>query len=228
MNTSLPTPTTRRRVSVARDMQSYKNISYLLCSFFLGLLYFVVLVTGICLGIGMLIIWLGVPILFAVTWLCWQFAAFERSLAISWLGVSIAPMSIAPTRSVGWWQRFQERLSNAMTWKTLAYLLLKFPLGICSFSMALTLIVLGLTITSVSLVLGFLTAPFYALVVSLQDVPDPKRRLQDYLWLALAGFGSNMLMLHLLNGLAFAREDGIAEFVFDFVGEFLDTRLSLC
>lgn len=203
MNTALPAPTTRRRVSVARDMQSYKNIGYLLCSFFLGLFYFVLLVPGICLGIGTLIIWLGVPMLFAVMWLWWQFAAVERSMAISWLGVSIAPMDIAPPRSGGWWQRFQERLSNSMTWKTLAYLLLKFPLGICSFSMTLTLLVLGIGITAVSLVLGFITAPFYTLVVSLRDVPDPKRRLQGYLLLALAGFGSNLLILHLLNSLAF-------------------------
>ena len=89
MNTALPTSPTQRRMSVARDVQSYKNIGYLLCSFFLGLFYFVLLVTGICLGIEMLIIWLGVPVLFAFTWLCWQFAAFERSLAISWLGVSL-------------------------------------------------------------------------------------------------------------------------------------------
>jgi two-component system, OmpR family, phosphate regulon sensor histidine kinase PhoR len=203
MNTALPTPTIRRRVNVARDIQSYKNIGYLLCSFFLGLFYFVLLVPGICLGIGTLIIWLGVPILFVVMWLWWQFAALERSIAISCLGVTIAPMNIAPPRSAGWWQRFQERLSNSMTWKTLAYLLLKFPLGICSFSMTLTLLVLGLGITAVSLVLGFLTAPFYALVVSLRDMPDPQRRLQGYLLLALAGFGSNLLMLHLLNGLAF-------------------------
>ncbi len=166
MNNALPAPTSRRRVSVAREIQSYKNIGYLLCSFFLGLFYFVLLVPGICLGIGTLIIWLGVPILFAVVWLWWQFAAFERSLAISWLGVVIAPMTIAPPRSRGWWQPFQERLSNAMTWKTLAYLLLKFPLGICSFVMTLILLVLGIGITAVSLVLGFLTAPFYALIIS--------------------------------------------------------------
>ena len=86
-----------------------------------------------------------------------------------------------------------------MTWKTLAYLFLKFPLGICSFSMTLTLLVLGIGITAVSLVLGFITAPFYTLVVSLRDVPDPKRRLQGYLLLALAGFGSNLLIFHLLD-----------------------------
>lgn len=203
MNTTLSTPTIRRRVNVARDLQSYKNIGYLLCSFFLGLFYFVVLVPGICLGIGTLIIWLGVPMLFAVLWLLWQFAAFERSMAISWLGVTIAPMNIAPPSSGGWWQRFQERLSNSMTWKTLAYLLLKFPLGICSFSMTVALLVLGIGITAVSLVLSFLTAPFYALVLLLRDVPDPKRRLQEYILLALAGFGSTLLTLHLLNGLAF-------------------------
>jgi hypothetical protein len=86
-------------------MQSYKNIGYLLCSFFLGLFYLLLLVPGICLGIGTLIIWLGVPILFAVMWLWWQFTALERSMAISWLAVAIAPMNIAPPRSRGWWQR---------------------------------------------------------------------------------------------------------------------------
>ena len=78
MSNALPILATQRRISVARDKQSYKNIGYLLCSFFLGLFYFIVIVPGILLGIGTLIIWLGVPILFAVMWLWWLFAAFER------------------------------------------------------------------------------------------------------------------------------------------------------
>ncbi len=76
MNTALPAPTTRRRVSVARDMQSYKNIGYLLCSFFLGLFYFVLLVPGICLGIGTLIIWLGV----LVIWIFLMVKAYNNQI----------------------------------------------------------------------------------------------------------------------------------------------------
>ena len=60
-----------RRVSflgVLIDPQSYVNILYLLLSFPLGIAYFVFLVTGISLGFGLLIIWVGVPIL-ALFWL---------------------------------------------------------------------------------------------------------------------------------------------------------------
>src|SRR5579883_1237308 len=81
--------TSRPKVSVARDIQSYKNIGYLLLSCFLGLGYFVILVSGITLGITTLMIWVGVPILFGLIVLCWQFAAFERALATRWLNVKI-------------------------------------------------------------------------------------------------------------------------------------------
>src|SRR5258708_24770585 len=89
------------KVSVARTKQSYRNIFYLLLSFPLGLCYFVILVPGILLGIGTLIIWIGVPILCALVALWWQFAAFERFLAMRWLHVRIAPMSGGVPRPAG-------------------------------------------------------------------------------------------------------------------------------
>ncbi len=192
----------RPKVSVARDTQSYKNIGYLLLSFFLGLGYFVILVSGITLGITTLMIWIGVPILFALTVLCWQFAAFERALALRWLNVKIAPLSIGSPTAGGWWQRFQERLSNRMTWKVLAFLLLKFPLGLCSFTLAVTLLSLSLNLMIAGLTLGLLTAPFYALGVVILDEHNPRLRLKRYLGLSMSAFGLNLLSFHLLNGLA--------------------------
>jgi signal transduction histidine kinase len=195
-------PVARQKKSVARDEQTYRNILYLLSSFLRGLIYFVILVPGILLGIGTLIVWIGVPILFVMIALCWQFAAFERALARDWLHVRVAPLSIGAAQAQGWWQRFQERLSNRVTWKALAYLLLQFPLGLCSFGLALMLPILSLGLMLVGLVVGLLTTPFYALGVAILDTQSPRQRLQRYLSLALAAFGLNLVSLHLLNGLA--------------------------
>ncbi|MEE8442664.1 MAG: sensor domain-containing protein, partial [Dehalococcoidia bacterium] len=51
---------------VVADPQSYINIFYLFLAFPLGIGYFVFLVTGISVGFGLLIIWVGVPILVLV------------------------------------------------------------------------------------------------------------------------------------------------------------------
>lgn len=195
--------TIQPKVSMMRNAQSYRNILYLLFSFFLGLGYFVILVPGILLGIGTLVIWIGVPILFGMVLLWWQFAAFERYLAINWLHVSVAPLSAGVPGRQGWWQNFQERLSNRMTWKALAYLLIKFPLGICCFVFALALPIVSFNLMLVGLILGLITAPFYALAVAVLDTQNPRRRLQRYLELFISAFGLNVVSFHLLNGLAF-------------------------
>ena len=108
---------------VIQDRQSYRNLLYLLLSFPLGLCYFVFLVTGIALGGGTLIIWLGVPILLLTMSAWWQLASFERRMAIHWLSITVPPLTLGYVSSgqAKLWQRAQARLTNAMTWKTLAY-----------------------------------------------------------------------------------------------------------
>jgi two-component system, OmpR family, phosphate regulon sensor histidine kinase PhoR len=202
MSNTLPDSVSRRRGSAAWDKQSYKNIGYLFCSFLLSLCYFVLIVPGILLGIGTLIIWLGVPILFVVTWLWWQFAAFERFLAIRWLGVVIAPLDAGSPRLDGWWQVFQARLSNRMTWKILAYLLLKFPLSVCCFVFVVVLPIASLGLMIGGFVLGLVTAPFFALAVAVMDGPDLGKRLRRYVGRSFSAFGLNLMYLYILNRLA--------------------------
>ncbi|HEY0757299.1 MAG TPA: ATP-binding protein [Ktedonobacteraceae bacterium] len=183
--------------------QSYKNILYLLLSFFLGLGYFIVLVVGISVGVGTLVVWLGVPILFVMVLLWWQLATFERYLAIRLLQVEIAPMAMSAFKGTSFWQGFQARLGNPMTWKALAYLLLKFPLGSCCFVFALVLPILSFVLCLVGLILGLLSVSFYALILAVLDTPNPRQRLQSYLLLAMSAFGMNILTFYLLNGLAY-------------------------
>ena len=186
---------------VARDTQTYRNILYLLLSFPLGICYFVFLVTGIALGGGTLIIWIGVPILLFTITLWWQLATFERQIAMRWLGIAIPPLTYPSAMPMTLWQKAQARLTNAMTWKTLLYLFVKFPLGIFSFVVTIMLFSLTLSITIIGLVLGLLTAPFIFLYTLLWGTADIN--IQRYLLFASLGFGVTVVTLHVLNWLAF-------------------------
>src|ERR1051326_2452434 len=78
--------------SVARQGQTYLNLLYLLSAFPLGMVYFILLVTGISVGLGTLIIWIGIPILL-ITIIMWDgFASLERILVRNWLRVSVPYM----------------------------------------------------------------------------------------------------------------------------------------
>lgn len=118
------------------------NIVYLLLSFPLGVLYFVLLVTGLATGIGTVIVWLGIPILVATFGLVWGFAALERSLAAHLLHIDMPAPQKKYTEHGKMMEWFGMKMRDSLTWKSLAYLFVKFPLGIFSFVLALTLVTL--------------------------------------------------------------------------------------
>jgi two-component system, OmpR family, phosphate regulon sensor histidine kinase PhoR len=203
MNTSQMTRQVNTSIfDVAQDKQSYTNMLYLLVSFPLGLAYFVLLINGMVLGIATsLLIAIFILPLFITIWR--NLAAFERSMAIQWLHVDIPPMSYPSPKQLTYWQKLQAQLTNSMTWKTLAYLLLKFPLGLFSFLITIVLLVLSIGISVVTFSIGLLTAPFFMLFFLLQNISHMKEWLQRYLWFALSGFGFFLLTLNLLNGLTY-------------------------
>jgi hypothetical protein len=120
---------------VIARLQTWKNMAYLALAFPLGLFYLVFLVVGLALGVGLVIIWVGLPILAVVVLAWWAFAGFERLQAEHLLGVRTAGR-LAPWEGGGdesWWQRVKRHLGDARTWKDLAFLFVKFPMGVVSF-----------------------------------------------------------------------------------------------
>ena len=81
-------------VGVVADTQSYINIFYLFLSFPLGIAYFVFLVTGISVGFGLIVIWVGVPILALVLAGSWVLSQLERVLAVHLLKEDIPPVAL--------------------------------------------------------------------------------------------------------------------------------------
>src|SRR5262249_28158671 len=65
------------------DRRTYRAAAYFLLGLPLGILEFVLLVTGLSLGLGLLITLLGIPVLLATLLLARTLASFERQLASS-------------------------------------------------------------------------------------------------------------------------------------------------
>jgi signal transduction histidine kinase len=133
-------------LSLARDRRIYLRISYLLLAFPLGTLYFVVIITGLSVGAGLAIVIVGFPVL-VLTLLAWLlFGRIERELAIHLLGAEIRPMSVPDSVQRTVRQRLLKTLGDPVTWKTLVYLLLEFPFGVFSFTLAIVLITVSLSL----------------------------------------------------------------------------------
>ena len=132
--------------------RSYTNLIYLLLSLPLGIFHFTFLATGLSLAGGLIITLVGLPILGLTLWGGWWLAAMERRLAIGLLGAEVPPPGPTPFRSgLGFRHDLEAFLRNRVTWTGMLYLGLKLPLGLVSFTLAVTLIAVSMS---------FLLVPF--------------------------------------------------------------------
>jgi two-component system, OmpR family, phosphate regulon sensor histidine kinase PhoR len=137
---------TERTWLLLRDRWTYLRILYLVLAFPLAITYFVLIVTGISVGLGLTVIGVGLAIL-VLTMLGWLLAArLERELAIHLLGANIRPISVPERHPGGVWPWLRRTLGEPVTWKSLAYLLIELPFGIFSFTLTVVLLTVSLTL----------------------------------------------------------------------------------
>jgi hypothetical protein len=197
---------------VAIRGQTYLNLVYLLLAFPLGIFYFVLLVTGFSLGLGLLIVWVGAFILAGMFVVWWACAMFERWLAIGLLHEAIAPMSRGPAPRPGAWEQVKAHLANPVTWKSLLFLLAKFPLGTFSFILLVTLLGLVLALLAAPVIM-----PFFPLQVMLWgDLVWVADTLQESILAFFIGVALLFPSLHVLNALAWIS----GRFAYIMIGKF--------
>ena len=191
--------------------QTYLNILYLMLAFPLGIAYFVVLVTGISVGVGTLVIWVGVPILVLVFLVSWGLTGLERELAVRLLRQDIplvstpesirddpegAPQNLTIEERVfiRMWRRLKNHLAKPATWTGLLYLFAKFPIGIASFVITTVLFALSF---------GFIAAPLLYRSYEYQIGRWRIDSLSDAFISLAAGLVILLISPHLLNLWAF-------------------------
>jgi hypothetical protein len=178
-------------------LQTYANLLYLALAFPLGLAYFIFLTVGLPLGWGLIIVWVGIPILALVFAGSWGMSALERRLAIGLLRAEVPPMAPPPSAEAQTvWQRVQAFFANPVTWKGMGYLLLKLPMGVVSFTALVALLS-----TSLALIAVPVLWPFAEMDVDVVLWNGPAT-FGGALLIGLAGAFLLVLSLNLFNGLA--------------------------
>jgi hypothetical protein len=173
--------------------QSYLNLLYLILSFPLGIFYFVLVVVGISVGFSLLIVLIGIPLLGLTLAAVRGLGAWERQLAI-WLLDADIPRRVV--LRISWkhpWRALKRLVRDKSTWKALAFLLLKLPLGVVSF---VACVVLG----SVSAAL--LLCPLTYRFVPVNFYGSPITTPEEALLCLVAGLVLALISIHVLNALA--------------------------
>jgi hypothetical protein len=183
--------------------QTYLNALYLLLAFPLGIFYFVFLITGISLGISLSILWVGLFILLAVYGVWYALVAFERGLAISLLHEEIPPMHTEDLSGKTLFQKFSSTLSNPVTWKGLVYLFVKFPLGILSFVLLVTLVSISAALVATPLYFQYIHPQIGVYWTGVSWSPMwVIDTMSKAISVSIAGIFLTIISMHILNALA--------------------------
>jgi signal transduction histidine kinase len=137
-------PEVRSHARPAFNGRMWREICYLLLNLPMGILGFTLAVTGVSLGVGLLVTIVGIWVLAGALFLVRSLGIVERALTRSLLGLDIAEPQ--PTRGAGgaresFWRRPLSLLSDGLAWRTSLYLVIKLPWGVISFSVTLTSLV---------------------------------------------------------------------------------------
>ncbi|MEV7524980.1 sensor domain-containing protein [Streptomyces sp. NPDC091371] len=118
--------------------RTWREFGYLLIGLPLSVLYFSLAITGVSLGAGLLITFLGVPVLAGLLAMCRGFGHLERARVRHLLGVDIAEPAPVRARKSGPIAAMGALLKSGSAWRHVLYSVIHFPWAVFGFCAALT------------------------------------------------------------------------------------------
>jgi hypothetical protein len=150
--TLTPDPAWRTALRPLITARGWTSLTHHLLGLPLGTAYFIWLVTGLSTGLGLAITIIGIPLLTLVLAATRPLLMLERGLANALLGTDLPPVAVAP-QGEGWFGRLKAYWTDGTTWRGVGYLLARFPIGVATFTIA---------VTAYSVALWCLAAPLLA------------------------------------------------------------------
>jgi hypothetical protein len=191
----------KRFASVVVQPESYRNIAFLLLGLPLGTIWFSVLVTGLSVSVSMLVVALvGIPMLVGMWYVTRAFANVERVATASLLGESLPTMPMHSSVAGNLWVRLRALSGERVRRRELTYLLLRFPIGIATFVVAVTAIATPLLVAYAPFAARTNDEPFgdWALSSRMEDAAS-----SPWSWLLVpVGLALVVPAFHGLNALA--------------------------
>ncbi|MFJ8507042.1 sensor histidine kinase [Streptomyces avermitilis] len=119
------------------EARSWREFGYLMLGLPIGIVMFTYAVTMFALGAGLLVTFLGIPVLAAALAGCRGFGALERARARRLLGLDVAapePLRMKGGGPMAW---MGAMLKSGASWRHLLYAVLQFPWAVFAFVVAL-------------------------------------------------------------------------------------------
>ncbi|MFE1561181.1 sensor histidine kinase [Streptomyces sp. NPDC058734] len=119
--------------------QTWREFAYLLVGLPLSALYFSLAVTGVAIGAGLLVTFVGVPVLAGVLAMCRGFGQVERARVRGMLRVPLADPAPVRAAKGGAVARVGALLKSGSAWRHVLYSVVHLPWAVFTFTTALTL-----------------------------------------------------------------------------------------
>lgn len=166
-------------VNLLKKQNTTNTMVFLLLALPMGIIYFTLTVVGFSLGVGTLVIWIGLPVLFATLFMVQALATVERTMVRSLLQMPHPDQPYGRPEARGFLRRFGNLLRDPYTWTGMIYMLfLKLPLGILSFTLTVVFVTLSAALTCLPLV--YLLNLFINSILLKSGVPSPHSILIPY------------------------------------------------
>jgi uncharacterized membrane protein len=133
----------RRFFGVYSDPRAYTSLFYMFLTLATGIFYFVFVVTGLALSVGLSLLIIGLPFFLAFIGIARVISLGEGRLLEAISGERMPRRPVHPGPKQGLWASIGSMLSDARTWTTLAYLIVMLPIGIVYFVIATIGVSLG-------------------------------------------------------------------------------------
>ncbi|MGV9345300.1 sensor histidine kinase [Streptomyces spiralis] len=158
------------------EARSWREFGYVLLGLPIGIMLFTYAVTMVSLGGGLLVTFLGIPVLAAALAGCRGFGVLERARARGLLGLEVAdPEPLRPKTGNGLLAWTGAVLKSGTSWRALLYAVVQFPWAVFSFVVAVTVWSVGWTLLTYPL--WFWVFPMWAGQGGIQLYGDEHHRI---------------------------------------------------
>ncbi|MGE5677483.1 MAG: sensor domain-containing protein [Pseudomonadota bacterium] len=187
--------------------QTYLNMLYLMLYFPLGIFYFTYLAAGFALGVGLIPVFVGIPVLYVFAVSLKYIMRFERKTAALLLGLKLEEKPESTIKGIGILRGFREEFFSKELWKTVFYLFSKFFIGMMVLTLCVSLASLSLALTAAPVILK--AAEFNLSMngvmansplgfIGISATPE-----QEMIILMIAGMFVGLGSIHLMNGITY-------------------------
>ncbi len=155
LRTPLPEKSTSivgRLFGVYADPRTYASLFYMLLSLATGIVYFVWVIAGLSMSLGLAMLIFGIPFFLLFVASTRLISLVEGRIVETLLGERMPRRPAVTPKDDGFVAKIKFMLTDRRTWSTMLYMAVMLPLGIFYFTV---------TVTSIIVSLAFIATPFF-------------------------------------------------------------------